>query len=232
MALEAFPEDWERGLVLMAHPDDPEYGLAPAVHHWVQQGKSVSYVLATSGEAGIAGIPPATSGPLREEEQRRACSHVGVTELEFLGYPDGRLQATLELRRELAAAIRRHRPDVVFTLFFGETWGGQYWNSADHRALGVSVMDAVADAANEWIFPDLEGKPWSGVRHIAVMGDEPTHQVDVRGSIQAAIRSLGEHRKYLTALSEDPIEDQARRQVESVTGADTGSAVVHLRLYG
>lgn len=231
MTLPAFPDDWQRALVLMAHPDDPEYGVAPAVHHWTQAGKSVAYALATSGEAGIAGVEPATCGRLREKEQRRAAAHVGVHSVEFLGYPDGRLEASMDLRRALAAAIRRHRPELVVTLFFGLTWDGEHLNSADHRALGISALDAVSDAANAWIHPGLEGEPWAGVRYIAVAGDTPSHTVDVRGSIQAAIRSLGEHRRYLEALSEDPVEEQARAQVERVTGADTGRASVGLRLY-
>ncbi|WP_309072619.1 PIG-L family deacetylase, partial [Arthrobacter sp.] len=116
MTLEPFPTDWQRALVLMAHPDDPEYGTSAAVAEWIAQGKEVRYVLATRGEAGIAGLPPAESGPLREGEQRAACDLVGVDVLEFLDYPDGRLTESLDLRRDLAAAIRRHRPDGVVTL--------------------------------------------------------------------------------------------------------------------
>lgn len=232
MSLPAFPDDWQRALVLMAHPDDPEYGLAPAVHHWTQAGKSVAYVLATAGEAGIDGLAPGQCGPARQEEQRRAAAHVGVSEVEFLGFPDGRLEASLDLRRALAAAIRRHRPDVVITMFFGVAWEGKHLNSPDHRALGLSALDAVGDAANAWIHEGLEGEPWQGVQHVAVIGDEPTHTVDVRGSVQAAILSLSEHRQYLEALSDEPVEEQARAQVENVTGADTGKAAVGLRLYG
>src|SRR6476661_6775236 len=109
------PEDWQRGIVIAAHPDDIEYGSAAAVARWTGQGKDIRYVLATSGEAGIAGLHPTESGPLREAEERRSAAVVGVTDVEFLGYPDGTLVESLALRRDLATAIRRHRPDLVVT---------------------------------------------------------------------------------------------------------------------
>src|SRR3712207_1088293 len=154
------PDDWQRALVVAAHPDDIEYGLAAAVAAWTAAGKEVHYLLATRGEAGMAGMSPAEAGPLREDEERRSAAVVGVGEVEFLDHRDGVLVAGPELRRDLAAAIRRHRPEMVVTGYFGATWtppgvSPAYVNSADHRALGQSVIDAVADAANEWIFPDL-----------------------------------------------------------------------------
>lgn len=230
------PDDWTRALVVMAHPDDPEYGVAAAVAVWTAAGKDVGYVLATKGEAGIAGMPPATAGPLRAEEQRQACSHVGVDTLEFLDYPDGRLQEGPELRSDIAAAIRRHRPELVITLNHQDAgWRPGGWNTADHRALGRSVLDAVADAANEWIFPELTDEPWSGVRWVAVVGPGATHAVEVSGGVEAAVKSLAEHRRYLEALSPDPVVEQARRQVEMATAAreDFGRRrAVALQLFG
>lgn len=223
--MEAFaemPDDWQHALLVMAHPDDAEYGVAAAVAHWTAGGKDVAYLLATRGEAGIAGLPPAEAAHIREAEQRRACAHVGVREVEFLGWPDGRLENTLGLRRDIARAIRRRRPDGIITLNFADTWGPGQWNSADHRQLGRAVMDAVADAANNWIFPELAAEglaPHAGVSWVAVDSMQPTHWVQVDGgSIGRAVRSLAEHRRYLAALSADPVEDQARRQVELVTG--------------
>ena len=175
--MENFPEDWQRAIVIVAHPDDIEYGAAAAVAQWTDRGKDVRYVLATRGEAGIAGLSPEESGPIREEEERRSAAIVGVGEVEFLGLPDGRLVEGLELRSTLAAAIRRHRPELVVTMNFSHTWGPGYLNSADHRALGISVLDATADAANEWIFPSLTAQglaPWPGVRWVAVNTMTPT----------------------------------------------------------
>src|ERR1700681_4498389 len=102
MTLEPVPEDWTRGMAIVAHPDDLEYGAASAVARWTGQGKEIAYVLATSGEAGIDGMAPAETGPLREEEERRSASVVGVSHVEFLGHPDGLIEAGVALRRDIA----------------------------------------------------------------------------------------------------------------------------------
>lgn len=230
--LQAFPQDWRRALVLVAHPDDPEYGMAAAVAEWIAAGKEVSYVLATRGEAGIAGLAPADSGPLRVQEQLRACARVGVTDLVFLDHPDGRIEEGLALRRDFAREIRRVRPDLVLTLNHLDEWGPGRWNSADHRAVGRAVLDAVGDADNEWIFPELlleERLPRHKTRRVAVMSPRPTHaQAVSAASIEKAVASLAEHREYLRALSDDPVEEQSRAQTEMVTSG----GVVAFEFYG
>jgi LmbE family N-acetylglucosaminyl deacetylase len=238
-ALEPLPDDWERALVVVAHPDDVEYGCAAAVAAWTAAGRDVRYVLATSGEAGIAGVPPEVAGPVREREQQAAAAVVGVSVVEFLGHPDGRLVEGLDLRRALAAAIRRHRPQLVVTMHFGDTWtppgaAPAAWNSADHRVLGRSVLDAVGDAANEWIFPEMaDPEPWQGVRWTAVSTPVGvTHTVDVTGVVDRAVASLAEHRRYLQALSDDPVEEQARAQVERATPVVDGRRTAGFVLYG
>lgn len=223
--MEPVPEDWHRGVVVVAHPDDIEYGAAAAVARWIRQGKDIRYVLATSGEAGIAGVPPSQSAPLREDEERESARIVGVDSVEFLGHPDGRLVAGPELRRDIAAAIRRHRPEMVVTLHFGATWFPGALNSADHRILGLSVLDAVADAANEWIFPELTRyglEPWAQVRWIAVNTTAPTHAVDVTDTVEIAERSLAAHRRYLEALSTTDVAEQARAQLQMASQALPG----------
>jgi LmbE family N-acetylglucosaminyl deacetylase len=159
-----------------------------------------------------------------------------VSEVEFLDHRDGVLEAGPALRRDLAAAIRRHRPDLVVTMYGGDTWtppevSPGALNSPDHRALSRSVLDAVADAANEWIFPDLSGEPWSGVEYIAVHAGQPRHVVDVTEGVEAAVASLTEHRRYLAALSDDPVEEQARRQVDMATLTEDGRREVGFGLY-
>ncbi len=231
------PDDWQRALVVAAHPDDIEYGLAAAVAVWTAAGKEVHYLLVTRGEAGMAGVPPAEAGPLREEEERRSAAVVGVSEVEFLDHRDGVLVAGPELRRDLAAAIRRHRPEMVVTGYFGATWtppgvSPAYVNSADHRALGQSILDAVADAANEWIFPDLPEEPWRGVTYIAVSELlDPPHEVDVADQVEKAVASLSEHRRYLELLSDQPVEEQARQIVDMGTMTEDGGRRVGFRLY-
>ena len=233
----SMPDDWQRALVVAAHPDDIEYGLAAAVAAWTAAGKEVHYLLATRGEAGMAGVPPAEAGPLREDEERRSAAVVGVTEVEFLDHRDGVLVAGPELRRDLAGAIRRHRPELVVTGYFGATWtppgvSPAYVNSADHRALGQSVLDSVADAANEWIFPELTEEPWRGVQYIAVaeLTDSP-HEVDVTDQVEKAVASLCEHRRYLELLSDQPVEEQARQIVDMGTLTEDGRRRVGFRLY-
>ncbi|RMI28532.1 PIG-L deacetylase family protein [Nocardia stercoris] len=216
--MEQLPEDWQRGLVIVAHPDDIEYGVAAAVARWTGQGKDIRYLLATRGEAGIAGLPPAEAGPLREGEQRAAAAEVGVSEVEFLDYPDGRIELTLDLRRDLAAAIRRHRPELVVATFFGDVWARGMANSADHRAVGRATLDAVSDAGNEWIFPELADLPAWQARYVAVAGPGATHAVDVTDNVEAAVRSLRAHERYLAALSPKPVDEQAREVVNYATG--------------
>jgi LmbE family N-acetylglucosaminyl deacetylase len=227
--LEPVPEDWDRCLAVVAHPDDLEYGCAAALAKWTGQGKTVVEVLATRGEAGIQGLEPARCSEVRTQEQLASAAVVGAT-VEFLDHPDGMLQPGLELRRDLARAIRRHRPDVVVTISFREGFygGPRTWNHADHRILGESVLDAVRDAANRWVFPELvaEGhEPWDGVRWTGIAGSPlATHHVDVSGHVDTAMDSLRAHAAYLEALG-DPEDTLSwlRGAMES-TGAEVGVA--------
>ena len=219
-SLELLAEDWNRALAVVAHPDDMEYGAASAVARWTDQGKDVAYLIVTRGEAGIASIPPAEAGPAREQEQRRSCAVVGVRVVEFLDRPDGLVVADLDLRRDLAAAIRRHRPEVVLSINYRDSWGPQSWNHADHRNVGVALLDAIRDAANPWLFTDA-GPAWNGVR-FAAFNSSPhsTHGVDVSDYLERGIESLRCHELYLTNLG-GPQSDPAEilRSAAESTGA-------------
>ena len=221
--LETMPEDWERGLAVVAHPDDMDYGAAAAVARWTGQGKWIGYVLVTDGEAGIADLPPQHVGPLRRQEQVNGCEEVGVHDVEFLGLPDGTLVEGLELRSHLADAIRRHRPDVVLSINFRDSWGGPSWNHADHRAVGRSLLDAVRDAGNPWVFTD-RGEPWNGVRFVAFSGSPlATHAVDVTATFDAGVRSLSAHAAYLEHLGGDMADpDTFLRANAQATGRTIG----------
>ena len=158
--MDPMPEDWDRAVAVVAHPDDLEYGTAAAVARWTRQGREVAYVLASAGEAGIEGMAPDVVGPLREQEERRSAGVVGVSTVDFLGHRDGLIEYGVPLRRDIAAAIRRHRPDVVITMSFDLTWGDEGpVNHSDHRAVGLATLDACRDAANSWLFPDA-GAAW------------------------------------------------------------------------
>ncbi len=202
-------EDWSTALALVAHPDDLEYGTAAAIARWTAQGKRVVYCLATSGEAGIDGIEPERAGPLREEEERAGAAIVGVDVVEFLGYPDGMLEYGLPLRRDIARAIRRHRPDVVITGYFGDSWAPGMLNQADHICFGRAVVDGVRDAANRWVFRELldEGLPPWPAKQILVGSPLATHGVDVTEHFAAGVRSLEAHAEYLQGLAGNPMAD-------------------------
>jgi LmbE family N-acetylglucosaminyl deacetylase len=203
--LAALPEDWDRALAVVAHPDDLEYGAASAIARWTALGKQVSYVLVTRGEAGIDAMCPEEVGPLREAEERRSACVVGVNTVEFLDYPDGVITYGLPLRRDIARAIRRHRPEVLITLPYHLTWAGHELNMADHRWVALAVLDAARDAGNRWVFPELlaEGlEPWPGVRMVCLNASpQATHAVDVTTCLDQGIASLYEHRTYLAHLS-------------------------------
>jgi LmbE family N-acetylglucosaminyl deacetylase len=224
--LAPLDENWERALAVVAHPDDLEYGAASAVARWTSQGKYVGYLLATRGEAGIDAMPPAEVGPLREQEEITSAGLVGVQDVEFLDYTDGVIEYGLPLRRDIARSIRRHRPEVLITLNFELTFGGTILNMADHRWLGLAVLDAARDAGNRWIFPELleEGlQPWGGVKKVLVAGSaNPTHGVDVTDFLDRGIASLQAHQAYIENLSGDFNPESFLRNNAAATGKRLG----------
>lgn len=199
-------QDFSKVLCVVAHPDDVEYGTSAAVAKWVDQGVEVSYLLLTRGEAGMP-FPPEETARIRRGEQERACEVVGVSSLEILDHPDGVLTESLGLRRDIARAIRTHRPDVVLT----GSWEIEFvagLNQADHRVAGVATLDGIRDADNPWVFPELveEGlQPWS-VRWFLVAGHtQPTHGVPVTPEqLGKGVASLEAHGEYLGAIEGHP----------------------------
>jgi LmbE family N-acetylglucosaminyl deacetylase len=205
--LPSFDESWTRALCVVAHPDDLEYGIAAAVDRWVQQGKAVTYLLATHGEAGIDGVQPSEAASLRAQEERHGAAEVGVEVVEFLDFDDGMVEYGLPLRRDIARMIRIHKPEVIITLTHRERFAGGGTNQADHRAVGLAALDAAKDAGNRWIHPGLADdgyEPWGGVRWVCMAASpEATHGVDVTGHLDAAVASLQAHHVYLEGLGGD-----------------------------
>lgn len=234
--LAEFPDDWQRALVIMAHPDDMEYGGAAAVAHWTEQGRNVAYLLASKGEAGIDTMEPAEAARVRIEEQRESCAVVGVDEVEFLDHPDGVIEYGLPLRRDLAASIRRHRPELVVAVNHRETYGGTFLNMADHRVVGRATIDAVRDAGNRWVFTDLVEaglEKWDGVRYLAVVASpDPTHAVDVTRTLDTGVASLRCHRAYLEALDGPDPADFLRSMAEQTGDRFGGRLAVSFELLG
>lgn len=205
--LERFDDaDLRRVLIVVAHPDDAEYGTSAAVAHWTSRGVEVGYLLLTAGEAGMKRSPE-EAGPLRAVEQRNACDIVGAGSLTILDFPDGMLEYGLDLRRAVAREIRRFQPDAVLC-GAGElhvAWGIDH---ADHRAAGLASIDAVRDADNRWVFRDLvddEGlEPW-GVTWLLLNATTPTHFVELDADDERrAVASLSAHKAYLADLPWHP----------------------------
>ncbi|PVZ14760.1 PIG-L deacetylase family protein [Actinomycetospora cinnamomea] len=236
--LQVMPEEWSRAMAVVAHPDDLEYGAASAVARWTRAGRSVAYVIVTDGEAGIDGLDPAEAGPVRQKEQIASAALVGVDDVTFLGRRDGVVETGLDLRRHIARHIRRFRPEVLVTATFEMTYGladGQrILNQADHRAVGVAVLDAARDAGNRWVFPELldEGyAPWTGVRHVYVVGaSDPTHAADVTDTLEPGVASLRAHEAYLRGLGRDFDPETFVRATTATAGAALG--VPHAVAFG
>lgn len=228
-------QDLRRVLCVVAHPDDMEYGTSAAVAAWTSAGIEVSYLLLTRGEAGMA-EPPAVVGPLRETEQRRACARVGVSDLRYLHHPDGMLEGTLDLRRDIARVIRQVRPHLVLVANFEvEAYGGL--NQADHRVAGLAAIDAARDAANPWVFRPLredEGlEPWR-TSILAIAGHpDPTHARTVSAEhVEAAVDSLRDHEAYLAHVEGHPLPEELIPEVLRAGGEVAGSEhAVVLRVF-
>ena len=199
--------DLGRVLAVVAHPDDLEYGAAAAVASWTRAGHEVIYLLATRGEAGIDGLEPAQAGPAREAEQLASAAVVGVKVVEFLDHSDGVIENGLPLRRDIAGAIRRHRPDTLLLFNHRETWAPGRLNSPDHRAVGAAALDAAGDAGNRWIFPGVGGEPHHVQRALVAGSPLATHAIAVTDAVDAAVASLAEHRVYLEGLGDHPMAD-------------------------
>src|SRR5687768_688683 len=146
--------DFSRVLCVVAHPDDVEYGTSSAVAVWTARGTEVRYLLLTRGEAGMDSLPPERTAELRVREQIAGSEAVGVTAVDFLDHPDGVLEYGLDLRRDIARAIRRYRPDALVV----GSWDVEFaagLNQADHRVAGLAAVDALRDAGNRWVFREL-----------------------------------------------------------------------------
>ncbi len=197
-------ESWARALAVVAHPDDLEFGAAAAIARWTRQGKHISYVMVTSGEAGIDGLAPDVCRAVREAEQVESARIVGVETVEFLGFPDGVVEYGVPLRAAIAETVRRHRPDIVITGNFRDTFGGQNLNQADHIAVGKAVLDAVRDAGNRWVFADqlVDGlEPWGGVSAVWAGGSPAAaHGVDTTDTFELGVASLAAHAAYIDGL--------------------------------
>lgn len=189
-----------RVLVVTAHPDDVDFGAAGSVALFVDKGVEVTYLLVTDGDAGGNERTLDNTGmaELRRTEQRTAAKAVGVTDVRFLGYKDGLVVPSIELRRDISRVIRQVRPDLVITHHPDRNYHNVAPSHPDHRAVGGSALDAVyPDARNPYAFPELvreEGLEAWTVREVWLTGGStPNHWVDVTEAMDRKLAALQSH---------------------------------------
>ena len=197
-------DDVERVLVVTAHPDDVDFGAAGTVATWTDAGVAVSYCIVTDGDAGgfDPDVPRTEIPRIRRAEQTAAAAAVGVTDLEFLGYPDGRLVVSIELRRDLSRAIRRVRPHRVVCQSPERMWDRLFASHPDHLAAGEATVCAVyPDSRNAFAHPELLADgfdPWT-VSELWVMAtSEPNRYVDITDALDRKLAALLAHESQHT----------------------------------
>ena len=216
-------------MVLFAHPDDAEFGTAGTVAKWVSDGTEVEYVCVTDGSAGSnePGVRRQDLAATREAEQRAACDVLGVKRVTFLGWQDGMVEPTLELRKAIAREVRRFRPDVFLIPDPARLWDRErgYVNHPDHKAVGIAGLAVVnPDASTRPQFPDLldEGlEPYEiPFLWMPVWDEDADTFVDITDFIETKIRAL---RCHASQIHDWPVDDWIRQRAKE-RGAARGIA--------
>jgi LmbE family N-acetylglucosaminyl deacetylase len=203
------PDHWDtpqKILVVLAHPDDPDFFCGATLAKWAAAGHHITYCLITCGDKGTPdrSVKPGELCAIRQNEQRSAATVLGIECVNFLGYPDGYLVPDLELRRAITRVIRQERPDILVTcdpqtLYSSET----RLNHPDHRAAGQAALDAVFPAARDFLyFPELftqeHLEPWI-VREVWVSGTlSPTVKLDITDYWETKIKAILEHKSQIS----------------------------------
>ncbi|TQN32261.1 LmbE family N-acetylglucosaminyl deacetylase [Haloactinospora alba] len=194
----------ERALVVMAHPDDVDFGCAGTVALWTGTGIDVTYLMVTDGDAGgdDRSLDGTSMAELRRSEQRAAAATVGVHDVRFLGYPDGRLTATLELRRDIARVIRQVRPHRAIIPSPDRNWEAIAPSHPDHLATGEAAINAVyPDARNPHAHPELlseEGLAGWVVPTVWLSnGTSPNHYSDITDVVDRKMAALAAHESQI-----------------------------------
>jgi LmbE family N-acetylglucosaminyl deacetylase len=215
--------EFERALVVFAHPDDAEFLCGGTVARWTREGTDVHYVCATDGSAGWNGpdLDRSEIARTREGEMRDAADVLGVSTVGFLGYVDGSLQADLALRRDVCREVRRHRPEVLVAPDPSMLWSGRsYINHPDHRAIGEAVLAVVAcDAPTRPQFPELldEGfEPYSVPRlWLSTYPRGSDLRVDIGETIDLKIKALKAHVSQIENMGEFDVDERMRSWAEA-----------------
>ena len=204
---------YRRAMIVVAHPDDAEYGCSGTVALWSRQDVEVIYVICTDGSKGSSdpNVEVEKLVKIRQKEQRDACRVLGVKDVVFLGYEDAMLEPTLALRKDLTREIRRYKPDALICGNPVRDLSGQgYLGHPDHFAAAEAAMSAVFPAARDRMtFPDLlaEGLEPHKVRDLLVMDREKADTwIDISETIDVAIDGLRQHVSQVGRLGEEHLE--------------------------
>ncbi len=228
----------QRVLVVAAHPDDVDFGTAGTVAAFTRAGVDVTYCIVTNGDAGGSDrdMSRADMAALRQREQRAAAAEVGVTDVRFLGHPDGRLQPTLELRRDISRVIRQVQPQRVLSPSPERRWDFIFASHPDHLAAGEATVCAVyPDARNPFAHPELlrdEGlEPWTVNELWIVGGPDPNMAVDTTSTVERKVAALLCHASQIAdpASVADRVTTGARSQGE-VAGLGEGASAELFRV--
>ena len=199
-----------RAVVVAAHPDDADFGTAGTVARWSDAGATVTLICVTDGDSGgfDDSVPRDQIAGIRQAEQRTAAAAVGVSDVVFLGRPDGFVEVDRSLRRDLARELRRLRPEVVVTHSPERDYARVFMYHPDHLATGAATLAAVyPDARNRFAFPELldEGlEPWE-VPAVWLMGDPiRDHAVDVTDVLDRKLAAVRAHVSQMPGVDDDP----------------------------
>ena len=199
----------ERVLVVVAHPDDIDFGAAGTIATFTEAGLHVTYCIITDGDAGgfDPSVPRSQIGGIRQAEQRAAAKAVGVEEVVFLGYPDGALQVSMELRRDISRVIREVRPQRILLQSPERNWDRIYASHPDHLAAGEAALCAVyPDARNPFTHLDLaaEGLEAWTVGEVWVMstGSGANRYVDVTDTFPRKLEALRAHESQTAHMTD------------------------------
>lgn len=235
-SLTAHSDRPERALVIVAHPDDADFGVAGTIAAWVRAGTTARLVCCTSGDAGAddATTDPLALARLREDEQRRAAATVGYDEVVFLHRPDGALENDLALREELVRVIRQFKPDAVVAMdptvvIFDDG----FVQHVDHRTAALAAVDAVYPAArNAMAFPNLvlheNLEPHNVNTLYLFFTDKPNAWVDTSETLETKIEALRSHKSQLRKPEE--LEGMIRRWAGEDAGKIGATAAEGFRL--
>jgi LmbE family N-acetylglucosaminyl deacetylase len=220
--MSELPDAWETPqniLVMLAHPDDPEFFCGATLARWAQAGHRVTYVLLTCGDKGRNDNNKEIAGhllcALRHKEQTAAAQIIGAQEVHFLDWPDGYLLPTLDLRRDIVRQIRRFKPDILVTCDPETLYpkGSYRLNHPDHRYAGQAVLDAVFPAAgNELYFPELldeDLQPHAPAEVWISLTNNPNTVLDVTETFDTKIHALREHASQVG--NPDELEERLRK---------------------